>query len=273
MDYRSYIKDLIVQDKIHLKSFYDQNFLVNQDRILEFIEILAPITTTKVLEIGSGLGFITDELTKKTLYVTAVEIDNQFIPFYSKTNCTFLHEDIHQLLKNFSFGDVLPFDIVVGNIPFRVSQSILLDLARYKYKGRSVFIVPLSFVDKVNHDGILQLFYKAKVITILDKNDFYPKPQTSSAIVEFKYRDGEKEQDSILFLMQYLFDHPKAKVKNALKEGLITLYSHFENTILTQRQAITKVSAFKMEEKLLARFVYSLNALDYSTIASYLKAL
>ena len=105
-----------------------QNFLINPEVIFDIIEFSGISKDDTVLEIGPGVGFVTEQLVKRAKKVIAVELDEEAVKELEKLNCANL-EIIHQ--------DILKTDIsalsdekvkIVANIPYYITSPIIAHL-------------------------------------------------------------------------------------------------------------------------------------------------
>jgi 16S rRNA (adenine1518-N6/adenine1519-N6)-dimethyltransferase len=110
------------------KKRFGQNFLEDQAIINQLITSINPIAEDIMVEIGPGLGAMTQPLIKKLNHLHVVEIDRDIIKwmegFYPKDKITIHNSDV---LK-FDFGQIGPHIRVVGNLPYNISSPILFRL-------------------------------------------------------------------------------------------------------------------------------------------------
>ena len=105
-----------------------QNFLINPDAISAIIDFADIQSDDIVLEIGPGIGFVTEQLVKKAKKVFAVELDEEAIEVLRKIKCDnleIIHQDILKTdLSNFSDKKIK----VVANIPYYITSPIIAHL-------------------------------------------------------------------------------------------------------------------------------------------------
>ncbi|MFH1420849.1 MAG: rRNA adenine N-6-methyltransferase family protein [Candidatus Aenigmatarchaeota archaeon] len=130
---------------MELNKRLDQFFL-NNSRILEKEVELAELDKNEtVLEIGAGDGRLTRLLSKHS-NVVAIEIDRRFAPLLGKISCKTIYGDALKIIPK------LDFDKVVSNIPYSLSQPILMALLKKKWKI-AVLIVQKEFAQKLLEPG------------------------------------------------------------------------------------------------------------------------
>ena len=234
---------------------FGQNFLID-DHILEKIVDSAELTKDDcVLEIGPGIGTMTQYLAERAGSVIAVEIDKALIPILKDTlsdydNVTILNEDILKvdiaaLVEEKNGGRPVK---VVANLPYYITTPIVMGLFESHMPLDSITIMVQKEVAErmqvgpgTKDYGALSLavaFYsKAEVVTIVSPNCFIPKPNVASAVIRLKVH-GEPpvtvKDEAFLFqvihasfrqrrktLMNGLSNAPELRVsKQAVSEAL-----------------------------------------------------
>lgn len=191
-----------------------QNFLINSEVIDEIINYANITKDDVVLEIGPGVGFVTEQLVKYAKKVVAVEIDEEAIKELEKLECDNL-EIIHQ--------DILKTDIsavavangveklkVVANIPYYITAPIISHLLGeiddLENKNRnSISEVILMVQEEVarrmvatekspsKQFGLLtilaQFWTECEIIRLVGRKSFYPAPKVNSALVGLKINE------------------------------------------------------------------------------------
>jgi 16S rRNA A1518/A1519 N6-dimethyltransferase RsmA/KsgA/DIM1 with predicted DNA glycosylase/AP lyase activity len=197
-----------------------QHFLVSKKIARKIVEFAGIDTGSRVLEIGAGKGFITEEVAKIGCKLLAVEIDSKFESDLQNIkrkfdNFNYIIEDI----KNIDFNG---FDAVIGNIPFFLSEEILRKCISTKIDKVSI-IVGGNFIKKIEGESLIGFmmnkFYSVKDKEKLDKKDFEPQPNETSYLIAL-----EKKELSDLDKMLVAICLSNGKIKNALihvfmKEG------------------------------------------------------
>lgn len=198
-----------------------QNFLINPDVIADIIDFAGITKDDTVLEIGPGVGFVTEQLVKHAKKVIAVELDEEAIKELEKLDCDNL-EIIH--------NDILKTDIsaltednvkVVANIPYYITSPIIAHLLgeiddlnnknRNKIKDIILMVqeeVARRIVATENSPskqyGLLtilsQFWADCEIIRLVGRKSFYPAPKVNSALVSLKVR-----KEPLLKLDDYSF--------------------------------------------------------------------
>lgn len=198
-----------------------QNFLINPDVIGDIIDFANITQDDTVLEIGPGVGFVTEQLVKHAKKVIAVELDEEAIKELEKLDCDNL-EIIH--------NDILKTDIsalsedsvkVVANIPYYITSPIIAHLLgeiddlnnKNRNKIKDIILMVQEEVarrivatekSQSKQYGLLtilsQFWADCEIIRLVGRKSFYPAPKVNSALVSLKVR-----QKPLLDLNDYSF--------------------------------------------------------------------
>jgi len=189
--------------KNKIKKSLGQNFLIDNNIINKIINIANISKNQKILEIGPGLGSLTNkinELKPKSLF--AVEKDKNLTEhlrkkFKNYENIKIINDDILNLLEGENFGNNI---VVFGNLPYNISTKILSSLILLKKWPPWYKILILMFQKEVadrivandndKNFGRLAILCKwrldIKKHFNVTKNCFFPKPSIDSTILSFK---------------------------------------------------------------------------------------
>ncbi len=188
-------KHILNQHHIEAKKSLGQNFLFD-DSILARIAAAAALTPADhVLEIGSGLGHLTQHLAQQAGRVVAVELDGRLIPllrmaFAQMPHVELVHADILELNPAHYFA-AHPYK-VVANVPYYITGGILRHLLTSQPRpSRLVITVQQEVAERLTatpgHMSLLavsvQLFGKPVVVGQVKAGAFWPRPEVDSAIV------------------------------------------------------------------------------------------
>lgn len=198
-----------------------QNFLINPDVIADIIDFAGITKEDTVLEIGPGVGFVTEQLVKHAKKVIAVELDEEAIKELEKLDC-----DNLKIIHN----DILKTDIsaltednvkVVANIPYYITSPIIAHLLgeiddlnnKNRNKIKDIILMVQEEVarrivatekSQSKQYGLLtilsQFWADCEIIRLVGRKSFYPAPKVNSALVSLKVR-----KEPLLKLDDYLF--------------------------------------------------------------------
>lgn len=238
---------------------FDQFFLSDQKIIKDLITAVDINDRDIVLEIGPGSGNVTKLLMEKARKVIAIEIDQKFKPQLL---------EIPKLVV--IFGDALDvlekrrlkFNKIVSSLPSSIVEPLMFRLTKIDFEVAS-FLVPLIFVKKIENNLIFNAYFSFEMVEKVPKESFTPQPKTNWALVKIvKKGDVLKSNDYADYLIQYLFEHPKAKLKNALMEAVIKIFKAKENKITKNlsREIISRINFEEIDLDKPAEFNFKLRA-------------
>lgn len=189
-----------------------QNFLVNPDVISDILDFADISHDDIVLEIGPGVGFVTEQLVKHAQKVIAVELDEEAIKELEKIECDNL-EIIHQDILKTNIWELIPQGKkvkVVANIPYYITAPIIAHLLGevddLENKNRRsikdiILMVQEEVARRVVADetspskeyGLLtilsQFWADCEILRLVGRRSFYPSPKVNSALIGLKIND------------------------------------------------------------------------------------
>ena len=218
---------LSLLEKYNIKGgIFDQHFLVDEgylDRIVAAAELRSEDI---VLEIGAGVGNLTERLAQKAKKVIAIELDPILV--------NVLH-DHFDYIKNIEIvaGDALKvdfpkFDKVVSNLPYSISSEITFKLLHHKFK-LGILMYQYEFAARMvstpNCKDYSRLtvdtyyFSDASILMKVPKEAFQPVPEVNSAVVKIVPRPTPFRVRDEAFFMKFVaavFSQRRKKIRNAI---------------------------------------------------------
>ena len=201
------------KSEIHeAKKKYGQNFLEDSELSEKIIEISGVSKDIEVIEIGPGLGFLTEKLIEKSKYLTAFEIDDDLIPvlkkkFQGRDNFSLIHEDFMTTdLGTFLEGKK---NIkVVANIPYYITSPIINKLIEYRKNISEIYLmVQKEVAERIASEAgsrnmsllthAVQFYADAEYLFTVPKEKFTPVPKVDSAFLKIKMFDDERYEKQI----------------------------------------------------------------------------
>ena len=201
------------KSEIHeAKKKYGQNFLEDLELSEKIIEISGVSKDIEVIEIGPGLGFLTEKLIEKSKYLTAFEIDDDLIPvvkkkFQGRDNFSLIHEDFMTTdLGTFLEGKK---NIkVVANIPYYITSPIINKLIEYRKNISEIYLmVQKEVAERIASEAgsknmsllthAVQFYADAEYLFTVPKEKFTPVPKVDSAFLKIKMFDDERYEKQI----------------------------------------------------------------------------
>lgn len=199
---RDEIKDFFNLQNSHAKKELGQNFLCNQKAIDQIVELCELKQDDNLLEVGPGLGALTNDLIGKTNKYTVVEYDAKFVDFleksYSDKNINIVKSNILKF-KDFSFNKI------VSNLPYYITSDILLYVAlNYTDLEFGIFMMQKEAYKRIiakqgSEDyGVLNIVlsyvFDMKQKLSVSKTSYFPMPEVDSVVCKFtrKQIDNKK---------------------------------------------------------------------------------
>jgi 16S rRNA (adenine1518-N6/adenine1519-N6)-dimethyltransferase len=229
---RDHIFSLMKKYSIEPQERFSQNFLVDAGARDKIIGDIPFEKTDEIVEIGPGLGSLTEKLVNKGRHVTAIEFDRDMIRVLTET----IQSDNFTLVQ----GDILKQDLsvfhvkhtaFVGNLPYSISRDIIRKIAvepNFIYFG---FMVQQEVADKMFFKAgsplnnpfsvFLALRGELTLLESLHPGAFYPSPRPSSSFISLKPTDGNfYASEEIFAFLALLFRNPRKNLSNNLKGSL-----------------------------------------------------
>lgn len=226
---------------IHAKKKYGQNFLISAGVVNGIVEAAEVTKDDCVLEIGPGIGTMTQVLSLAAGHVVALEIDTSLQPVLAETldaceNVTIvwqdvLKTDIKALCNEYNGGRPMK---CVANLPYYITTPILLQLLQEKECFQSITVmVQQEVADRIlateqdKEYGALSLAvqYYSSPAQVLDvpPHSFIPRPAVDSAVLRLDvYEEAPVEaNEGLMFaLIRAAFNQRRKTLANALTHGL-----------------------------------------------------
>ena len=220
---------------------YGQNFLIDT-HVLDKIINAAEITEEDfVLEIGPGIGTMTQYLASRAREVFAVEIDRALIPILEDTlsdfkNVTILNEDIlkvdiRKLAEEHNQGKPIK---VVANLPYYITTPIIMGLFEEKVPVESITVMVQKEVADRMQTGpgskdygalslAVQYYASPYIVANVPPNCFMPRPKVGSAVIRLSRHEKppvEVKDSSLMFrIIRASFNQRRKTLVNGLKNA------------------------------------------------------
>jgi len=190
-----------------------QNFLIDGEVIQDIIDYAGISPDDTVVEIGPGVGFVTEQLVKYAKKVIVIELDEEAIKELKKLNAPNL-EIIHKDILKTDLQELTPDDIkIVANIPYYITSPIIAHLLgeiddlnnKNRAKIKDILLMVQSEVaDRMTAKetsqgkqyGLLtiltQFWADVEIMRFVGRKSFSPSPKVNSAIVKLVVRKNPK---------------------------------------------------------------------------------
>ena len=208
-------REILERYGFSFKKSLGQNFLIDTNILRNIVEHSGVTEKSGAIEIGPGIGALTEQLAKVCKKVVAFEIDQRLLPILKDTlsdydNVQVIHQDIlkanvnHVIEEEFKEVDDLH---VVANLPYYVTTPIVMKLLTERMPLQSITVMLQKVVAErmaakpgTKHYGSLsiavQYYTEAAVAMIVPKTVFIPQPNVDSAVIHLKRRETPAVQVS-----------------------------------------------------------------------------
>lgn len=193
---------------IKMKKSLGQNFLIEPSILDKMIQSAGITENTTVIEIGPGIGALTEFLALSAKEVIAFEIDPRFVRILSDTlseyeNVNVVHEDILKVnFKDEAFAHLKDVEdlVVVANLPYYITTPIIMHLLDSNLPfNRLAMMMQKEVAERMTAEVgtkaynsltiAIQNKMEAKISFIVSKSVFVPKPNVDSAVLMLNRRD------------------------------------------------------------------------------------
>ena len=234
---------LAVLDKYNFifQKRFGQNFLIDA-HVLDKIVRAADITKDDfVLEIGPGIGTMTQRLCEEAREVVAVEIDKTLIPILDDTLSTYknwsvinediLKVDIKKLAEEKNAGKPIK---VVANLPYYITTPIIMGLFESHVPLESITIMVQKEVADRMQEGpgskeygalslAVQYYSTPEVVCVVPPSCFMPQPKVASSVITLKCHEKppvDCDEDLLFKIIRASFNQRRKTLQNGLSNGL-----------------------------------------------------
>lgn len=200
-------KEILVKHGFTFKKSLGQNFLTEPNILRKIVETAEITDQTNVIEVGPGIGALTEHLAKNAHQVLAFEIDDRLIPVLADTlqdypNVTVVHQDVLQAnllqVTKEIFNQELPIK-VVANLPYYITTPIMMHFLESNLPvAEMVVMMQKEVADRISAKPgtkaygslsiAVQYYMEAKLAFIVPKTVFVPQPNVDSAILKLTRR-------------------------------------------------------------------------------------
>jgi 16S rRNA (adenine1518-N6/adenine1519-N6)-dimethyltransferase len=201
-------REILEKYGFSFKKSLGQNFLIDTNILRRIVDHAELTESSAAIEIGPGIGALTEQLAKRSKKVMAFEIDQRLLPILEDTlspydNVTVVHQDILKADVQHHIDETLAGmeDImVVANLPYYVTTPIIMKLLEEKLPIRGIVgMLQKEVADRISarpgtkEYGSLsiavQYYTVAETVMIVPKTVFIPQPNVDSAVIRLTLRE------------------------------------------------------------------------------------
>lgn len=220
-----------------------QNFLIDDEVVSKIVESANISSEDLVIEIGPGLGTLTNELLKKAKKVIAIELDERMIKIlqdrfslYSNIeiiNQDVLKVDLNEIIKNEKQTNGIRSAKIVANLPYYITTPIIMKLLEEKGDFESITVMIQKEVadrlcetpgGKLSGAITYTVYYyaEAKEVLKVPHTSFIPAPEVDSEVINLKIRKeppvNVKNEEKLFKIIKYAFMQRRKTLINALSQ-------------------------------------------------------
>lgn len=223
------VKDRLSDLEVRPSKERGQNFIIDETLLDQVVAFGAPTASDKLVEIGPGLGALTERLVR-VAPLTAIEIEEQFCRELNRKlpQVTTINEDVRLV----DFSEIGTDLVVFGNLPYSLSTDILFHLMAFGSNiRRAIIMVQREFAQRMAASpggrdyGVLsvsvQLGAKTRLGPTIPGTAFHPPTEVTSQLIELEFRAypgvALDEVTAIKRVVAAAFSQRRKMVKNTLK--------------------------------------------------------
>lgn len=257
-------REIISKHNFSIQKKYGQNFLIDGRVLDKIIEAAELSKNDYVIEIGPGLGTMTQRMAPLCKHVTAIEIDKELIPILSDTLSDFdnvdvinddvLKVDFRELIEKKNEGKPIK---IVANLPYYITTPIIMELLEEKLKIKSITVmVQKEVADRMKVGpgtkdyGALSLAVKyyasPYIVANVPQNCFIPRPNVASAVIRLNCHEkppvSVKDEKLMFSLIRAAF--------NQRRKTLINAVSNYTGLSFTKEDVASALSSIGLDENI-----------------------
>jgi len=258
--------------KLRPKKYLGQHFL-NDTKISKIIIEKVDLNNTQtIIEVGPGMGVLTENLIKLDKNCFFIEIDNDAVNFLKKKYPNLSDLILKQDFLKLNLEKFKPPLAIIGNFPYNISSQIVFKIIQNrKYVNQMVGMFQKEVAERICSKpgskvyGILsvltQAFFKTDFLFTLEPSYFDPPPKVESAVIKFsrnKTKNLKCDEDLFFRIIKQSFQQRRKTIKNSLKNFNISKIIK-EDVIFEKRPETLSVEDF----------VLLTNILDNGTVPTH----
>jgi 16S rRNA (adenine1518-N6/adenine1519-N6)-dimethyltransferase len=257
-------QEIIKKHNFSIQKKYGQNFLIDEHVLNKIIAAAELTEDDYVIEIGPGIGTMTERMAPECRHVTAIEIDKELIPILSETlsgfdNVDIINEDVLKVDLNKLIAernDNKPVK-VVANLPYYITTPIIMSLLENKIPIDTITVmVQKEVADRMmvgpgtKDYGALSLavqyYAKPYIVANVPMNCFIPRPNVASAVIRLTCH---KEPPVTVKDEKLMFNLIRASF-NQRRKTLINGISNFSGLSFTKEQVAMALNSIGLNENI-----------------------
>lgn len=232
------IKKIMSRHGFSMSKALGQNFITDPEICPKIAEQGGVLSETGVLEIGPGIGVLTEQLAKRAKKVVAVELDKRLLAVLAETlsdfcnvtviNADVLALDLHALLREHFDGMEV---VVCANLPYYVTSPIIMHLLESKLPIKAITVmVQKEAAQRIcaalpsRQAGAVTVavrwYSEPEMLLEVGRGAFFPPPDVTSAVIRLNVRDKPpcevKDEEMFFRTVKAAFSQRRKTLQNCL---------------------------------------------------------
>jgi len=207
--------------------YLGQHFLVDFNIISKITRSCNVAETDVVLELGTGYGYLTKEISRLVYAVYSYEIEKEL---YSEAK-SYLSNERNVKIFNIDFFEKshIEFDFFLSNVPYSRSKEVVKWLSFHQFR-EAILLVQKEFSEKLiacpgdaNYSVISvvsQYCFDIEPLFDVKKDSFLPRPQIESKVVRLR-RNAKKMNNDIIYNLEHLFSRRNKKIMSRIADNRV----------------------------------------------------
>ena len=222
---RERVLEIMKENNILPEAGFGQNFLCDEEIIEGIIEAAGIKPGDTVLEIGPGIGALTEPLSRMDINLKCVEIDKRLVSYLKKA-----YPDVEIIDSDFlklKYYGADKIDVVISNLPYYIMTDIMMKVFEEAVNARTiVYMVEEAALDRILCQSstksygplavVSELYGGIRIVSKVPGTCFVPQPRTTSAVISFKCYDNRPDKALMEFVKKCFMQRRKT-LNNNLK--------------------------------------------------------
>ena len=235
----SQVKAWCIENGFHPNKVLGQNFLIDRNALVDIVDagLADGGEGLSVLEVGPGMGVLTEEMLARGCRVTAIEKDPVLAErlaaaLGNPAGLTVIAGDALDLLSVRNKTETA-YDRMVSNLPYQAGTRILLELVRRREIPSMTVLVQTEVAERLaakegsKTRGLAgvwaQLDYDVKIVRKVSASCFWPRPEIGSTVVQLNRHDrnvafSDAERDVFYRLTKKAFEHRRKQLGSIFRD-------------------------------------------------------
>ena len=238
---------------VRAKKYLGQHFLNDINIAKRTTDLLKKRENQNILEIGPGMGMLTQYLIEKKTNLKLIEIDLESIVYLKKKFLNIETKIIEGDFLKENISNIFKSDIsMIGNFPYNISSQILFKV----YENKEIIFELVGMFQKevaeriISNSGrkrgilsvFIQAFYNVEYCFTIEEESFSPPPKIKSAVIKLSRNSREKlDCDPILFknIVKAAYNQRRKTLRNALKSFNLTIDDDITNLLSLRAEKLS----------------------------------